>query len=596
VLGRLWRLFSPRQRAFIAGLFVLAAAGAIFEAFSIGLLVPVMALVQQPGLIHKNAVLQAAYTWSGSLSDGAFLSMLCVALLALFIFKNAYLAALLWVQNRFIYARYRQKAAELFRFYLQSPYTFHLGRNTAHLLRNVQSVLSVMNGVFLPMLQMLTEALVVVALLGLLIWNDPATSLVAAGCLGAAVGATYILIRRRLRKLGEIGQGENALLIQAVNQSLGSVKETKVLGREQFFERSFEEHLAPFSHANRQHSFLVQLPRYVSELAAVGLVLGLLWFALRAGQAPERVFVTLGLFAVAAGRLMPSMTRISSSLAVIRFHSAYLDEIYPDLIAAAKLPPRPDPRLLEGQNDAIPFTGEISLRDLTFRYEGSNQPAVFDLSLTIRSLESVAFVGPSGAGKTTAVDLLLGLYPPESGSILVDGRDIQEDIRAWQNTIGYVPQQIYLCDSSIRENIAFGIDPREIDEAAVRRALEMSQLDDFVASHPGGLGTFVGERGIRLSGGQRQRIGIARALYHDPGVLVMDEATAALDNETENAFMRSLEVLSGKKTMILIAHRLTTVEHCDRLFFLKDGRLVAQGTFPELLETNEDFRAFARPG
>ena len=302
-------------------------------------------------------------------------------------------------------------------------------------------------------------------------------------------------------------------------------------------------------------------------------------------------FLTLGLFAVAAIRLLPSLSRIGGSLSTIKFYSANLNEIFPDLLESKDLP---GIIVNEDQVTRHPLRRELRFDRVTFSYEETQLPALHELSLSILPMQSVAFVGPSGAGKTTAVDLLLGLYKPTGGQIAVDGDNIHENLRAWQRNIGYVPQQIFLADASVRENVGFGIERERIDDAAVLRALRMAQLEEFVLAMPGGLDAPVGERGTRLSGGQRQRIGIARALYHDPDVLVLDEATAALDNETEAAFIESIRTLAGKKTMILIAHRLTTVEHCDTIFFLKNGRLALEGTFSELLAASEEFRSFAR--
>lgn len=588
---KLWRIFSLRHRVIFLILLVLAGIGAILEVFSIGVLVPVLAFVQQPQKLLDYSVIRKIYDALGYSSPRDFLSLICLSLIALFILKNIYLSIQLWAQHRFIYNRYIQKSNDLFRFYLRSPYTFHLTRNTAQLLRNMQGVFSVMTGVLLPLFYVFTEIFVVSALLIFLLVNDFLTSVLAACWLGAVVGVTYLFIRRRQQSLGEIQKREHGAQIQDVNQALGSVKESKVLCREEFFERSFDSHIRQFASANRLHSLISQTPRFVNEVAVIALVLGLLWFSLRSDRPSEAVFITLGLFAVAAARLMPSMTRISSSLAVVRFYSPNLDEIYEDLLAVVNGPDLPQEI---GPQKRLHLEKEIRFDNIRLTYAGAERAAVDGLSLSIRALESVAFVGPSGAGKTTAVDILLGLYDLEGGRITVDGHDIHEDIRAWQRAIGYVPQHIYLSDASIRENVAFGVDAASIDEAAVLRALSMAQLDELVATLPQGLDTFVGERGVRLSGGQRQRIGIARALYHEPEVLVMDEATSALDNETELSLIRALDGLTGKKTIILIAHRLSTVQHCDRIFFLKEGRLAADGTYAELLEKSEEFRKFAR--
>jgi len=301
----------------------------------------------------------------------------------------------------------------------------------------------------------------------------------------------------------------------------------------------------------------------------------------------------LSLFAVVAIRLMPSLNRISTGWGCLKRYSPCLDEIYDDLMTSKKEIQNRD--TLQPSAPVI-FERDIKLEKILFAYENCPKPILENLSLTIRKNAMVGFVGPSGAGKTTAVDIIAGLLNPQEGSVLVDGIDAKSNLRSWQDQIGYIPQNIYLSNDTIKTNVAFGVNPKDINEDTVWQALRLAQLDKFVAGLPAGLETEVGERGIRLSGGQRQRIGIARALYHDPQVLIMDEATAALDNETERAFMTSLERLSGVKTILIIAHRLTTVKACDLIFFLKAGRIVDSGNYAELLEKCPEFQDMAGIG
>jgi ABC-type multidrug transport system fused ATPase/permease subunit len=587
---RIWSLLTFRDRTWFVLLLGAMALAAALEVLGIGLLVPIVAMTQDPTLFLQNRYIAAAYKWSGAQSEKEFMLLACAALLGLFLVKNAYQAALVWAQNRFLFNRVERKARQLFQLYLQRPFAFHLRQNSAQLLRNMQLVQPAISSVLLPFLYLATDAMVILAILGLLLWNDPVVSLVSFLALGAVVGGTYLAVRRHLGQLGQVQTRELAAIIQHIQQALGSMKETRVLCRESFFHSSYASHLAPYIHAVRSNSFVSQLPRFINEAAAVTLVLVLLMIAVAGGRGPE-FFLTLGFFAVAAIRLLPSLTRIGGSLATIKFYSANLDEIVSDLRDSMRMPGQlrdeSDPERLQLQNS-------ISFRDVSFTYENAHTPALRSLNLKIEHLQSVAFVGPSGAGKTTAVDLLLGLYEPSAGEIQVDGRNIHAHLRAWQRNIGYVPQQIYLSDASIRDNVAFALPADAIDDQAVWRALAMAQLDEFVRGLSHGLDTMVGERGARLSGGQRQRIGIARALYHDPQVLVLDEATAALDNETEAAFIDSIRSLAGRKTIIFIAHRLSTVMHCDRIFYLKQGEVVLQGTFDQLLESSEDFRRFAK--
>ena len=310
-----------------------------------------------------------------------------------------------------------------------------------------------------------------------------------------------------------------------------------------------------------------------------------------AGQAPDKILMTLSLFAIVAVRLMPSLNRISTAWGGIKFCAPAFDVIYDDLMYCERMDAQHQDLQEEGP---ILFQDKIEMRDVSFSYENSQTLALKSVSLEILKNTTVGFVGSSGAGKSTTVDIILGLLFPSLGEVLVDGVDIRGHLQSWQRKIGYIPQMIYLCDDTIKSNIAFGVAPEDIEEEKVWQALRLAQLEDFVRSLPLGLNTVIGERGIRLSGGQRQRISIARALYHDPEVLVMDEATAALDNETERDFMAALDGLSGGKTIIVIAHRLTTVQSCDKIFFLKEGQLVADGKYNELLKDCPQFRDMAR--
>jgi len=587
---RSWSLLTRRDRAWFVLLLAGMALAAALEVLGIGLLVPIVAMTQDPSLFLQNHYVATAYEWSGARSENEFLLIACGALLALFLVKNAYQAGLVWAQNRFLFAIFQNKAIDMFTYYLKMPFASHLTRNSAETLRNMQIVQHAIINILMPYLTIITDVMIVIAILSLLLLNDLQTAIFALCFFGSIVGGTYLIIKKRLSFLGSVQSREFTAIIKQVQQALGSFKETRVLGREAFFLTAYKHHLGLFSGALFSHSVYSNLPRFVNEGTAVFLVLIVLMLAVSGGR-EAATFVTLGFFAVAAIRILPSLTRIAGSLASIKFYSAHLNDIYSDLRASMKasLEPVDSEKVL-----ALRCHKAIVLDNICFTYSDTHSPVLHSLSLTINALQSVAFVGPSGAGKTTAVDLLLGLLQPSSGRILVDDHNINENLRAWQRNIGYVPQQIYLSDASIRENVAFALPNHAIDDQAVWRALTMAQLDEFVRGLDHGLDTMVGERGARLSGGQRQRIGIARALYHDPEVLVLDEATAALDNETEAAFIDSIRSLAGQKTLIFIAHRLSTVMHCDQIFYLKNGELILQGTFDELLASCEDFRRFAR--
>jgi len=587
---RIWVILSRRERGYFILLLAMMAFGAFLEVAGIGMLVPVVAMVQDAEPFLKNPAIARIYEISGARDPRTFLIAACSVILGVFLVKNFYQIFSIWAQNRFLYDRLLRISRQMFQLYLERPYAVHNRYNSAQLIRNIQIIPQAIGNTLMPFMYLATDAMIILAVAALLFWKDPLTCFSALIGLGGVAGATYLVIRRRLATLGgQLTQGLTGML-QQVQQALGSSKETRVLCREDFFHDQFVHHFIPYNEASRKNSFFSQIPRYINETSAVTFVLILLMLAISTDRGPE-AFLTLGLFTVAAIRLLPSLSRIGGALASIRFYTPSLNDIYQDLLLSKDL---------SGTIQKCSHTKrrqlqhELRFENVCFFYEDAKGPALENVSFMIRPNESVAFVGSSGAGKTTAVDLLLGLYQPTSGRITVDGVDIYRDLKSWKKNIGYVPQQIYLSDASILENVAFGIENEFIYEEAVCRALRMAQLESFIATLPQGLNTQVGERGVRLSGGQRQRIGIARALYHDPDVLVLDEATAALDNETESAFMESIQTLSGKKTLILIAHRLTTVEKCDNIFFLDRGKIVAEGKFESLVKDNLDFARLAR--
>ena len=373
-------------------------------------------------------------------------------------------------------------------------------------------------------------------------------------------------------------------------QGLGSIKETLIRGNQGFFHNNYKKHFSQFIRSLRFQQIATQSPRYYIETIVMILIVVLLGIYVKKGVEPQKIVVTLSLFAVAAVRLIPSLNRISGSITKIRFYIPGLNEVYGDIVQCSEL------SLLKTNVkpiEILKIQRQIEVSEVEYQYGISAELAINKVTFNIPRNATVGFVGASGAGKTTIIDIVLGLLTPQKGEILVDGVDIQKNLFSWQKQIGYIPQQIYLMDSSIRLNVAFGIPESEIDEEQVWHSLKLAQLDEVVHSLPNKLDTVIGEHGARLSGGQRQRIGIARALYHDPEVLVMDEATAALDNNTEREFMQALHNLSGEKTILIIAHRLTTVKDCDKIIFFKEGKIEDEGTYDELIVKNSDFKNMA---
>ena len=599
--GRLLHFFDRRDRLRALGLLALMSLGAAFEALGIAAVLPFVALIDDPQAVQRYAILRWLYRLSGLASSRVFLIWCGIGLIAVYCLKALYLAGLSYLQYRFIVQAQVALSRRLLSAYLASPYAFHLRRNSAELQRILNSdVLLVFNNVLVPTFRTLIELMVVAAVMLMLLIVAPVPALLAIIVLGGTSVGFYAAIRKMTAAFGKAQTTRFGEMIQWVNQALGSVKEAKVLGRERFFVDAYARSSAEYARAARFFGTASELPRLgIESFAVVGMLLVIVLLLLRERDL-QRLIPTFGLFALAAVRLMPSLNRIVAGVTALRFFRASIDALYQDLIDLEASPPAAlaDKPAATAPHTAVPGAARlaraIEFRRVSFRYPGGHELALDDISLTIERGQSVAFVGPSGSGKSTLIDVMLGLLPTTAGQVLVDGADIHDDLRAWQGQIGYVPQSVYLLDDTIRRNVAFALADEAIDDRRVWQALAAAQLADLVGGLPEGLDTPVGERGVRLSGGQRQRIGIARAIYHDPAVLVLDEATSAIDSETEGALLREIASADCGRTVILIAHRHTTIQHCDTLFLMKGGRLLASGSYAELLEASDDFRAMAR--
>lgn len=546
-------------------LFGLMLGGTLLELIGVGAIPAFVALLSDPQGFERFPQVGQFLARLGATTPERLVTGGAGALFVLFAVKNVYLAAQSWATARYAFNRQIGIARRLLRCYLYSSYTFHMQRNSAELLRNSNSdSMAVVGSGLMPLLMLTKETLTVTAILLLLLWVEPITSAVAFGILGGATVLFLRLMRRKTVNLGQKMHTAQKEMIQAVNEGLGGIKVTRVLGREQDFFDAFAAASDRYAHAARIRQVLSETPRLFLETAGIAGILGVAALLTWQGRPVAALIPTLALLAVAVVRMIPSFNAIMASLTSIRYGRFAVDAVYQDLIS-----PEPPP----SHDYDMVFQEAIRLEGVSYQYPNAPEPSLRDLSFTIRRGEAVGFVGPTGAGKTTLIDVILGLLAPTEGRLTVDGHDVAGRERSWQRQIGYVPQEIYLTDDTIRRNVAFGVAPENIDDGAVRRAVAAAQAQEFVDRLPAGLETIVGERGVRLSGGQRQRIGIARALYHDPPVLVLDEATSALDHETESAVMEAVETLHGSRTILIIAHRLSTVEACDRVVSLRDGEV-----------------------
>jgi ABC-type multidrug transport system fused ATPase/permease subunit len=463
--------------------------------------------------------------------------------------------------------------------YVRQPYAFHLRQNSSKLIRNTQDAQLIVAGGIEPMLTILTEGLIAAALFLVLVVIEPVGTICVIGLLLCATFLFQRFFDRKLQRWGTERQVQKGSIIQTIQQGLGAVKDIQVLGREDWFVNEHRERQSLDAGLLRRINTVQAIPRLWLEVMAMAGLAGLVAIMLASGKDIDKIIPTVGLFAATSFKVLPSINKLVNSRQTLKVSRSTIETIHDDLDLVINTNPT-------SQNLNFQFKG-IEVKKLTFKYEQSGQLVLSDINLKILSGEAVGFVGQSGSGKSTLIDIMLGLLDPLSGSVFVNENSIREMKNDWQKTIGYIPQTIFLMDDSLRRNIAIGIADAEIDEVAIVEALKSAQLEEFVASLPEGLDTVVGERGVRLSGGQRQRIGIARALYHRPSVLVLDEATSSLDTETEHGVMQAVQALQGDKTVIIVAHRLSTVEYCDRLYRLDAGRIVDEGTFDEVMNRSQ---------
>jgi len=578
IAGKIWHILSSSEKRTAIFIFFMMIIGMVLETLGIGLVIPAITLFTQGDIIQKYPELKPFYNFLGSPTHTTLVKWGLFSLLLVYFVKNLFLAFLIWRQTKFVNMVGAQISQKLYSIYLRQPYAFHLKNNSALLLRNVYNEVGVFMGAITAFMTILSESLVLIALCVMLFVIEPLSALIVLVVIGLSAGAFYHFTRNQVKKWGQERQCHEGFRIQHLQQGLSGVKDVLLLGREDSFINEYKLHNVKSASIEQMISTLQQMPRlWLEVLAIIGLVTMVL-VMLAQGYKTEFILPVLGFFAIAAFRLMPSANRILGAVQSVRFDLPVINVLFHEM----QLP------VLNKHFDKSPrlkFKHKLELQSVSFLYEAANHHVINDISLNIMQGESVGIVGSSGAGKSTLVDIILGLLQPTKGEVLVDGYNMINHLRGWQNNIGYVPQSIYLTDDTLRCNVAFGLAKEDINENAVMSAIKAAQLEDFVKELPDGLDTKVGERGVRLSGGQRQRIGIARALYHDPSVLVLDEATSSLDTETEKGVMESVNALHGSKTIIIVAHRLTTVVNCDRLYKLNQGMLIDEGTPEQILRS-----------
>jgi ABC-type multidrug transport system fused ATPase/permease subunit len=594
-VSKILALLTQAERRKLFAIMLVVMGMAVLDMFGVASVMPFLALAANPESVRTNRWLATAYAAGGFTSANAFMLALGLGCLALLVVGNAYKVFTTWLLLRFIHLRNHSLAHRLLQGYMGQPYAFFLERSTSDMGKNIlEETAMVVTGVLTPFVEIASRLVVVVFLAALLVMVDPALALCVVALIGGIYWAIFGLVRKKLGTTGEERAQAALERHKTAAEALRGIKDIKILGREHHFLERFARASRKSAVVNAFTQVVGQVPRFVMETVAFGGILVIVLYSLSiGGNKIENVLPLIGVYAFAGFRLMPAMQQIFNGITNLRFYQSALDVLHQDLSRHG--PPSGSQGFAHGETERMAFDRELRIEDATFSYRDGS-PVLRGLTVSIPKNAVVGLAGSTGAGKTTLIDIILGLMEPDSGHVLVDGEPLAPgNTAAWQANIGYVPQSIFLSDDTMARNIAFGVPEKDVDMQAVVRAAQIAHLHNFITRElPQGYGTPIGEGGIRLSGGQRQRIGIARALYRDPEVLVLDEATSALDGATEAAVMETIGSLAHKKTIVMIAHRLSTLKGCDVIYVLRAGRVAASGTYEELSRESQTFRRMLR--
>jgi len=590
-LKKLFNLLTYRERMHFLLLFGSIVIMALLDAIGVASILPFMGVLANPELVNSNFYLNAAFSSLGFENQTAFLYALGSLAFVVLILSLSFKAFSTYLQTKFTLMCEFTICRRLVESYLHQPYGWFLNRNSADLGNTILSEVSaVINLGLVPLLTLIAQSIVCSALIVLLLIVDPLLAISVCLLLGLCYAAIFVISKKRLTDLGDERKSANRERYIAITEAFGAIKEIKVGRLENIYIRRFSTPAKDYAESQVAVQLISKLPRYILESIAFGGLLLVMLHLIQRTNNFTNVFPILVLYAFAGYRLMPSLQQIYGAFTYLRVAGPAINTLHADLISLQKINSH------EKNLKPINITQAITLTNIVYSYPNAPKPALKGINLVIPARSTIAFVGATGSGKTTALDIILGLLEPQEGSLKIDEQLITTTTtrRQWQSAIGYVPQQIYLADDSVAANIAFGVRANEIDLEAVKRAAKIANFHDFVIYNmPQGYDTKVGERGVRLSGGQRQRIAIARALYHNPQVLLLDEATSALDNLTEQVVMEAVYNLGHEMTIILIAHRLSTVRQCDRIYLFESGQVKAAGNYEELLASNQHFAKMA---
>ena len=572
-------LLDKRQKKQMVGIIVMMLIGGILESLGITMILPIMQIVIDPDAVAKSDMLSTIYNVLGCSSTTQLAVYIMISLILVFVLKNVFLFFMNVVQLRFVYTNQFATSRRMMINFMQRPYEYYLNADTSVIQRNITSDVNNMYGLILSCLQLISEIIVFGCLVVMLVTQDARMTLSIASLLVAVLLIIKFVIKPVMVKAGQDNQDYYSGLFKWIEESVTGIKEIKIANKENYFINGYADCGAGYVGAVQKYNLYNSTPRLLIETISIAGMVGYMLVVMLSGESLKDMVPQLSVLAAAAARLLPSANRINNHLTSISYFEPFFMNVSDNLqteINDSSISYRAEDYENFKEVEKLPVKETIELKNITYRYPNSEAYVLKNADMLIPVGKSVGIVGTSGAGKTTIVDVMLGLLRTETGEILADGVEVREHYPEWLKNIGYIPQTIFMLDSTIRKNVAFGVPDSEIDDNKVWSALKEAQLDEFVRSLPDGLDTAIGERGIRLSGGQRQRIGIARALFEDPEVLVLDEATSALDNETEAAIMDSINRLHGKKTLVIIAHRLQTIEKCDMVYRVNGQKVTQQ--------------------
>lgn len=570
---RIYDIYTPQQRRGSVIVFLMLLIGSLLEMLGVYIIVPLVQVILLPESMLKSQSWQWLWQFLHVKDETGLVLWVSAGAVAVYIVKNAYMSFLSYYKNHFYRKVEKEISMRLMNSYLSREYTFHINTNTSVLLRSIVYDITGVSASMASIFTIIMESMSAVLIIIVLLTTDFGMAIVLAVSAMFALLVIVATFHKIMKAEGKRAVTYSQLCLKAVNEAFNGIKDVMVTRRQAFFAESYNEAVSGKNKSNAAKNFASECPAYVIEGICITAFIVMLCVKSLTGVNGAEFVSNAAAFAIAAFRILPSVGKITNNYNVIVYYQTMVEGVYQNIFEAKEFDENNEPVRISSENISA-FHSEIRLENVSWKYPNAEGYVIEGLNMVIPKGHAVGFVGASGAGKTTLADMILGLLPTETGAIKMDGMDIKSIPVTWSRTIGYVPQSVYLTDDTIRNNVAFGIEKEQIDDALVWEALQQAQLKTFVESLPQGIDTIVGERGVKFSGGQRQRVAIARALYYDPAILVLDEATSALDNETESAVMEAIESLQGHKTLIIVAHRLTTIKSCDEVYEIADGKAV----------------------